>query len=56
MKLITFTYQTITRIGAVVDTQVVLPNAKIPTALFPAAELWVEATVAAPPALTAQPE
>jgi hypothetical protein len=36
--------------------QLVNPIAKIPTALFPAAELQIEATVAAPPALTTSPE
>jgi hypothetical protein len=33
-----------------------LPNAKIPTVLLPAAEPKREPTVAAPPALTTQPE
>jgi hypothetical protein len=36
--------------------QFVNPIAKMPTVLFPAAEPQIAATVAAPPALTTQPE
>jgi hypothetical protein len=40
----------------VVDMVKLLPNAKIPTVLLPAAEPSAETAVAAPPALTVHPE